>query len=365
MKNVKMLFLTILDGKGVSSERAKYLTIYYVCSLLNIIHLLIFLIFHIYVLAAVNLICLGSFLIMKKLINYDRFFTCMMITYLNIYICQIIVSIWIGWNFGFTYYVFGLIPVIFYLNFSNPTSSRSTRIPILILLVSLACFLGVRYLSSAHGPIQPITSVVAINAIFTINSMICYLIVMFFCALYILEMKASQQCLEEHNDYLRLLADSDPLTSLLNRRSMMNYIMNAYNNFEIGNSNYCIILCDIDDFKMTNDTYGHDCGDMVLVQSAKLLRESLGDDSKICRWGGEELLMLVPWNLNYCIEQVENIRKKFESYIFLYKQHRVKITMTFGIKAFDSELTVHEVIQLADHNLYQGKKSGKNCVIAE
>jgi diguanylate cyclase (GGDEF)-like protein len=188
---------------------------------------------------------------------------------------------------------------------------------------------------------------------------------MLFCALYILEMRASQRCLEEHNTHLRQLADCDPLTSLLNRRSMMNYMMNAFDNFETGNLDYCIILCDIDDFKQTNDTYGHDCGDMVLVQSAKLLRECLGEDSKICRWGGEELLMLVPWSLNYCIEQIEIIRKKLENYIFLYQQNRVQITMTFGIKAFESELSVHEVIQLADHNLYEGKKVGKNCVIAE
>lgn len=364
MKHVKELFSTILDGKSVSSEQAKYYTMYYVCSILNIIHLVIFVVLNIYLLAAVNLICLSIFFAMKRLITYNRFFACMMITYGNIYIYQIIVSVFIGWNFGFTYYIFGLIPVIFYLNFSNPTSSRSNRVPIIILLLSLGCFLIARYLSSIHGPIHPITSVVAINTIFTINSIICYLIVMLFCALYILEMKASQRYLQEHNNHLRYLADCDPLTSLLNRRSMMDYIVNAYDNFEAGNSNYCIILCDIDDFKQTNDTYGHDCGDMVLIQCAKLIREGLGDDSKICRWGGEEILMLVPWNLNYCIEQIELLRKKLESFIFLYQQHKVKITMTFGIKAYESELTVHELIQIADHNMYKGKKAGKNCVIA-
>ena len=365
MTHVKKIFSTILDRKGVYSERAKYNAIFYVCNFLNIIHTAIFMILDIHTLAAANLISMTTFLVMKKLIRRDRFFACMMITYMNIYIYHITVSIWIGWNFGFTYYVFGLIPVVFYLNHSNPTSSKNHKVPIIIGLVSLIVFLAARYLSSINGPIHPITSVVAINTIFTINSIICYLILMLFCTLYILETRGSLRCLEEHNYQLKHLADCDPLTSLFNRRSMMDYILIAYDNFKAGNSDYCIILCDIDDFKQTNDTYGHDCGDMVLIQCAKLLRESLGEDSKICRWGGEELLMLVPWNLNYCIEQIEHLRKKLENFEFLYQQQSVQITMTFGIKAFESNLSVHEVIQLADHNLYEGKKVGKNCVIAE
>lgn len=364
MKAIKGFFSTLSSGKGIKAERAKYQAIYYVCSMVNIIHLVIFLMLQIQIMVVVNLICLVALFVMKCIIPSNKFFACMMITYLTFYLHEIIVSVWIGWSFGFTYYIFGIIPVIFYLNFSNPISSKKTRVPIIILVVSLVTFLVVRYLSSINGPIHPITSVTATNTIFTINSLICYLVVMLFCALYIEEMKTIQRRLREQNLQLRQLAERDPLTSLLNRRSMMDYLKMALDISKLGELKYCVIICDIDDFKITNDTYGHDCGDKVLVQIANLMLECLGEESKISRWGGEELLMLVPWDLNYCIERIEYLRKKLETNVFVYQENKIHITMTFGIKFFHAEMTVSEVIQLADSNLYHGKKSGKNCVVA-
>jgi diguanylate cyclase (GGDEF)-like protein len=364
MKALRVFFSTLLSGKGVKAERAKYHAISYVCSFVNIIHLVTFLILQIHIMVFVNLLCLLSLFIMKKLIPRDRFFACMLITYSNFYLHQIIVSIWIGWTFGFTYYIFGMIPVIFYLNFSNPISSKKARVPINILLVSLICFLGARYISSIYGPIQRINSVMVVNTIFSINCIICFLFVMLFCALYIEEMKAVQHRLREQNGLLRQLADSDPLTSLLNRRSMLEHLRKAFDAYKTLGKNYCVIICDIDDFKNTNDTYGHDCGDKVLVQIADLMKACLGEESKISRWGGEEILMLVPWELNLCIEKIEDLRKQLETYSFIYQQHEVHITMTFGIKTFDSNMSVQQIIQLADSNLYEGKKIGKNCIVA-
>ena len=363
LKTFRLFYSTLLSGKGVKAERAKYHAIYYVCSLVNIVCLAIFLFLKINMMVAVNLLCLISMMIMKRLIPKDKFFACMLITYMNFYLHQIIVSLWIGWNFGFTYYIFGIIPVIFYLNFSNPVSSKKTRVPITILIISLLGFLATRYLSSIYGVVQPIKSVAATNTLFTINSIICFTVVILFCALFIEEMRMSQRRLREQNIQLRQLADIDPLTSLFNRRSMMGYLKSALNYSNLEVMNYCVILCDIDDFKQTNDTFGHDCGDKVLVQIAELMRENLSEESKISRWGGEELLMLVPWELNYCKEQIESLRKKLEEYVFTYQQHKIHITMTFGIKSFESEMSVQEIIQLADRNLYEGKKSGKNCVV--
>ena len=364
-KALKLFYSTLLSGKGIRAERAKYHAIYYVCSLVSIIHFVTFLLLQIHVLVGVHLLCLVSLQVMKKLAKSDKFFACMLITYFDIYLCEIMVSIWIGWNFGFTYYLFGLIPVIFYLNFSNPTTSKKTRIPIIIILASMVCFLVARYASSFHGPIQPIRSVAVINTIFTINCIICYLIVTSFCALYIVEMKAIQNRLREQNDQLRQLADSDPLTSLLNRRSMIDYLKRALDTYKAGIMDYCIIICDIDDFKQTNDTYGHDCGEMVLIQIADMMREVLGEVCNVSRWGGEEILILVPWDLNFCIAQIEYLRNKLEKYEFVYQEYRLHITMTFGIKAFEQKMTVQELIQLADLNLYEGKKTGKNCIVVK
>jgi diguanylate cyclase (GGDEF)-like protein len=87
---------------------------------------------------------------------------------------------------------------------------------------------------------------------------------------------------------------TDPLTKLSNRRDMLEKIEFERIRFERSKRPFVFILCDIDKFKNFNDEYGHKTGDFVLVSIAKLMLETMRKQDQVCRWGGEEFLLLLP-----------------------------------------------------------------------
>ncbi|MFO7884464.1 MAG: GGDEF domain-containing protein [Desulfobacteraceae bacterium] len=158
------------------------------------------------------------------------------------------------------------------------------------------------------------------------------------------------------------IAMYDPLTELMNR----NYIYEYFQHIKTSRSKrfLSVILCDLDYFKTVNDTYGHDCGDYVLKQTARLIKNKIRPQDMASRWGGEEFLLLLPEiSRESAFEVAERIRREISSYEFRYKHHHFKITMSFGI-AGDTLLNIDsiDIISLADQKLYQAKKKGRNQV---
>ena len=128
---------------------------------------------------------------------------------------------------------------------------------------------------------------------------------------------------------------------------------------------FSIIMCDIDHFKPINDSMGHAAGDYVLVQVAKLLRKSVRQQDTICRWGGEEFLILLPeTNLKGGKKLADKLRKAIESENFYFNSREIKITMSFGISYCEEDVTVYSYIKVADELMYQAKKLGRNRVVA-
>jgi len=166
----------------------------------------------------------------------------------------------------------------------------------------------------------------------------------------------------EKNSMLDSLARTDELTGLNNRRAVMEFI-----NLPIEKTGrYSVIMADIDDFKKINDTYGHDEGDNVLVNLAEIFRENVRNSDIVCRWGGEEILViLMKCSLDDAQRIAEKIRNAINSENLIQIDGTgVKVTMTFGI-AYADHRGGQDIIKAADHNLYQGKNNGKNCVVAE
>ena len=123
-------------------------------------------------------------------------------------------------------------------------------------------------------------------------------------------------------------------------------------------------MLDIDDFKAVNDTYGHNCGDYVLVTLAKLMKEIFADSS-CSRWGGEEFLIFDDKykEKEAVIEKMELLRKTVDEYAFDYDGRRLHLTITAGIAFYEKGLSKEEWINKADIKLYEGKKSEKNRAI--
>jgi len=161
-------------------------------------------------------------------------------------------------------------------------------------------------------------------------------------------------------------AIKDPLTGLHNRRKMMEVLENEEVRTERTNQPFCIVMCDIDHFKIFNDTYGHDCGDYVLVEISRLIRANTRKQDFVGRWGGEEFLLLYPeTNMAGGRTVTEKVRAVIENTIFLYKGTPLKITMTFGIGLSSGNKSLDEVISEADAALYEGKKQGRNRVVGK
>ncbi len=172
-------------------------------------------------------------------------------------------------------------------------------------------------------------------------------------------MDVGNDMLREKNMELDFLANYDMLTKLNNRHHMMQF----FERFEESGKPYCVIIGDIDDFKVINDTYGHNCGDMVLYSVADIIKKTLDQRGVPCRWGGEEFLMLVHGEQDTAGEILELVRHRIEENVVNYHGQEVQVTMTFGMAFYKERANVEKMISLADQRLYYGKNHGKNRIV--
>ncbi len=169
--------------------------------------------------------------------------------------------------------------------------------------------------------------------------------------------------LEENNKKLSEISKLDYLTELANRRYMTDRLKEEIHRYEFTNRKFSLILGDLDDFKKINDTFGHESGDKVIQELAKLLKNQLKPSDLASRWGGEEFLVLLPdTEKNEAIEIAEKIRSIVEKNIFNVKGGEQKLTITIGVTEFNSLISLEENISNADKAMYLGKIDGKNTV---
>ncbi len=128
-----------------------------------------------------------------------------------------------------------------------------------------------------------------------------------------------------------------------------------------------VIMFDIDHFKNFNDTYGHACGDYVLITVAKIIKNSIRTQDMASRYGGEEFTVMLPNTLKEDAMQVaERIRTNIESAIFNYENKQMRVTISGGVSVFDVEKnpvsSAKEFVEQADKALYASKTSGRNRI---
>ncbi len=183
-------------------------------------------------------------------------------------------------------------------------------------------------------------------------------------------MKEYQEELSEINNLLKnknkeyeTLASTDPLTGLYNRYKFSELYLTSYLAMTQRDNKMSLILLDIDFFKKVNDTYGHNTGDNVLVQVSHSLLKTLRDVDIVCRWGGEEFIVLLPTaSLNNAIV----IAQKLRSYIEDLEIDVVgKVTVSCGVSQIIEGEEMQDAVDRADKALYLAKNSGRNCVKSE
>jgi len=166
---------------------------------------------------------------------------------------------------------------------------------------------------------------------------------------------------------LAYMAHHDPLTGLVNRRHMLDWLNSELKRCERYRRRLCIIMFDVDHFKHFNDIYGHAAGDAVLVALGKLLPRIVREVDMACRYGGEEFLLLLPeTDLNQALTVAENIRESVAALkIDCEGVILPQVTCSLGIASYpDHALKEEELLRIADAALYSAKNAGRNRVMS-
>jgi len=127
---------------------------------------------------------------------------------------------------------------------------------------------------------------------------------------------------------------------------------------------FSIVMCDIDNFKHFNDTYGHALGDVVLKEVSNVLRNSVRSSDIAARYGGEELIILLRGSstLKDVVAVGEKIRRNIENCVVQDQGNNYKVTVSIGVATCKSTDNADTVMKRADAGLYKAKESGKNRV---
>ena len=160
------------------------------------------------------------------------------------------------------------------------------------------------------------------------------------------------------------LAFTDPLTGLHNRRSLFELSRVEFSRAHRLNRPICCVMMDLDHFKQVNDSYGHQAGDEVLQEFAKRCKSSIREMDLIGRYGGEELMIILPeTNLNTALQIAERICESVAEQPFKILDGEINSTVSVGVAAKD-ENTAHleTLVARADQAMYIAKHKGRNRV---
>ncbi|MEA3465210.1 MAG: diguanylate cyclase [Thermodesulfobacteriota bacterium] len=178
-----------------------------------------------------------------------------------------------------------------------------------------------------------------------------------------------ERSLKKRNEEVLHLSVTDALTNIHNR-SYYNSHFPAYITRALRSGNpLSVVMCDIDHFKNVNDTYGHLAGDAVLKAFAACLKGLLRVDvDLLVRYGGEEFVALLPeTNADNAVVAAQRMRQAIEELMVDFEDETLDVTASFGVGTYDPsgqerQVTVEQMMMVADDCLYKAKREGRNCV---
>lgn len=180
------------------------------------------------------------------------------------------------------------------------------------------------------------------------------------------EAKAAEEAKRFASDIasLRKLAETDPLTNLLNRRAFMAAAADATRYFQRYGRAIATLIVDIDHFKRVNDHHGHAAGDAVIRRVGELIAQTLRETDKVARFGGEEFVVLLrEVNEHEAHELAERIRLIIAESTIAFDGKELAVTVSIGCAAISAhDRDVEELIERADRALYAAKAAGRNCI---
>ena len=312
---------------------------------LHIFYLVLFLIGKAFILAYIDagiiVIYLLFFLLLKKKKYYIYALCCG-----NLFFGFVsVTTVMLGFATGFHFYLIGLCVVSFFTTYFSKT--RNFKGSIVWVGLSLAIYLTLYFVTRYNAPYYAIDKWLEIT-LFTTHAVVVF----GFIATYLMVFIKYALSLE---DKIINQSRTDELTQISNR-----YGLNDYFEQVEDKSTLVLALFDIDNFKSINDINGHATGDYILKRVGEMT-SSILSDSFVCRYGGEEFIIVL--NGDSYFEKLEELRKRIEKEAFEFEGGRINITITIGAATYQKDLSLQGWIDIADEKMYSGKKSGKNKTV--
>lgn len=358
LSRIKAFILKDVSNETETKELAVLLrllcvfyVLFYVISSILIANLYLYTI-SVILLAFIVLLCYAFIL------TYDnKTVRALYIFHFTILFSSVLLTLFCGWNANFQWGILVSLMVSFFnVNSSMNTKQRFSKIMVsLLVCLSIFSHLAINEPEIKHN----------INFFLqTINAFFYGLIFCYIAYLFCTKYSQAETKLRKINKSLAQTASQDSLTRLPNRRSMNEHLAALAYEYERSGKPFCIAIADVDFFKRINDSYGHDTGDYVLTTLSELFRSTMKGRGVAARWGGEEFL--------FCFEGIngrqayiilESLRMQIEKKKFMYKDHILNITVTFGLEEYSQIIGTEATISKADVKLYEGKASGRNKVV--
>lgn len=354
------------DPKITQTETKRFLGLLSVAVGLLHVFFFSFFLYHSYtVMAFYNLAISFVYLLCFFLVFKNRFLIAITIALIEILIQTFLASYFLGNAWGFYLYNFiAIITAIFQSNQEELIKHRKFGKLFFLIAIDMISFYLSYYLGMVHVPIYQ-TKANHSFVFYILNSGFSFVVLMLIGFMVIQSAFSVAKSTLMDNKRLNSIASTDPLTNIMNRRSMSDKLEEFYESFERAGTPFSILMLDVDYFKRINDTYGHAAGDKVLIDLSKLIKEQLRFGDFVSRWGGEEFLTVLSGaGKGEALSVAERIRLTIaETPTVLEDGTVISYQVTIGISTVASGLELEELISEADKKLYIGKKSGRNRVV--
>jgi diguanylate cyclase (GGDEF)-like protein len=261
-----------------------------------------------------------------------------------------------GWSVGGQHFLMPMLVILFFSVYETPIRK------ILGFVLLIVFRMGIFGYSVMHQATISMSSMQSI-LLQTVNSLTVFALLAGICIIFSSNIQQSERKLLILNQKLQKDAETDVLTHLPNRRSLK---MEMEEFIRLDPSrNFSISIADIDFFKKVNDTYGHNCGDYVLVELSKLFLKWRDEKGFcVCRWGGEEFcFFLFDRNIDEAGIIIQDLCREVERMPLSFEGHDFNITITAGVEENDFHSSLEELLDKADVKLYMGKQNGRNRVV--
>jgi len=297
------------------------------------------------------------FIVFKKGQSTKILAILMIVASIEVITHQVFAVILLGWNYGFQYYLITIPGFILLGDF------RRQSVPISFTVISFVTLISLYFYCQIHPPIFHLQENIR-DGLYIFNLISFVVVMILFGGLFAHISRKYENKLLKTQDLLYLAATTDSMTKLSNRMKTIHLLENENIRTKRTGKPFTLAIADIDDFKMVNDTYGHDVGDAVILSVANIMKSTLREVDIIGRWGGEEfLLVLTDTNLAEGKLVLERMMENISNNPVLAMDTLIKVSMTLGVTSSNYAHSIEGIIKLADNALYEGKHGSKNCIV--